>query len=70
MLFAHLKRIVRLDRLRLRGPNGARDKFILVATAQNLQKFATLVPAAPPIPDREGTTPYQLRLPLPHALPE
>ena len=25
MLFAHLKRILRLDRLRLRGPNGARD---------------------------------------------
>jgi transposase-like protein len=24
MLFAHLKRILRLDRLRLRGPNGAR----------------------------------------------
>jgi hypothetical protein len=28
MLFAHLKRILRLDRLRLRGPNGARDEFI------------------------------------------
>ena len=25
ILFAHLKRILRLDRLRLRGPNGARD---------------------------------------------
>ena len=25
MLFAHLKRILKLDRLRLRGPNGARD---------------------------------------------
>jgi hypothetical protein len=25
MLFAHLKRVLRLDRLRLRGPNGARD---------------------------------------------
>jgi transposase len=25
MLFAHLKRILRLDRLRLRGPNGARE---------------------------------------------
>ncbi len=27
ILFAHLKRILRLDRLRLRGPNGARDEF-------------------------------------------
>jgi hypothetical protein len=25
MLFAHLKRILRLDRLRLRGPSGAKD---------------------------------------------
>jgi hypothetical protein len=36
MLFAHLKRILRLDRLRLRGPNGAKDEFLLAATAQNL----------------------------------
>ena len=50
MLFAHLKRILKLDRLRLRGPNGARDEFHLAATAQNLRKLATLVPAAPPIP--------------------
>ncbi len=28
MLFAHLKRILRLDRLRLRGPCGARDDFL------------------------------------------
>ena len=34
MLFAHLKRILKLDRLRLRGPNGARDEFHLAATAQ------------------------------------
>src|SRR5437868_6884618 len=33
MLFAHLKRILRLDRLRLRGPNGARDEFHLAAGA-------------------------------------
>jgi len=44
MLFAHLKRILKLDRLRLRGPNGARDEFILAATAQNLRKMATLIP--------------------------
>jgi hypothetical protein len=34
MLFAHLKRILKLDRLRLRGPNGAKDEFLLAATAQ------------------------------------
>jgi hypothetical protein len=39
MLFAHLKRILKLDRLRLRGPNGARDEFILAATAQNLRSW-------------------------------
>lgn len=44
MLFAHLKRIVKLDRLRLRGPNGARDEFHLAATAQNLRKLAKLIP--------------------------
>src|SRR6516165_6596083 len=44
MLFAHLKRILGLDRLRLRGPNGARDEFLLAATAQNLRKLAKLVP--------------------------
>ncbi len=43
MLFAHLKRILKLDRLRLRGPNGARDEFLLAATAQNLRKLAKLV---------------------------
>ena len=42
MLFAHLKRILQLGRLRLRGPNGARDEFHLAATAQNLRKLAKL----------------------------
>jgi Transposase DDE domain len=38
MLFAHLKRVLKLGRLRLRGPNGARDEFTLAATtAQNLR---------------------------------
>ena len=44
MLFAHLKRILRLGRLRLRGPSGARDEFLLAATVQNLRKLAKLVP--------------------------
>src|SRR3954468_23880802 len=50
MLFAHLKRILKLDRLRLRGPNGARDEFHLAATAQNLRKLAILIPAPVPTP--------------------
>jgi transposase len=50
MLFAHLKRILKLDRLRLRGPNGARDEFHLAATAQNLRKLAKLIPAPALIP--------------------
>jgi len=40
MLFAHLKRILKLGRLRLRGPTGAKDEFLLAATAQNLRKLA------------------------------
>ncbi len=48
MLFAHLKRILRLDRLRLRGPCGAHDEFLLAATAQNLRKLAKLIPPQQP----------------------
>lgn len=44
VLFAHLKRILRLDRLRLRGPCGARNEFLLAATAQNLRKMARIIP--------------------------
>jgi Transposase DDE domain len=48
MLFAHLKRILKLDRLRLRGRSGAQDEFLLAATAQNLRRMAKwLVPRAP-----------------------
>ena len=43
MLFAHLKRILKLDRLRLRGPSGARDEFHLAAAAQNLRRMAKLI---------------------------
>jgi hypothetical protein len=43
MLFAHMKRILKLDRLRLRGLSGARDEVLLVATAQNLRKLAKYV---------------------------
>lgn len=39
VLFAHLKRVLRFDRLRLRGISGARDEFLLAATAQNPRKL-------------------------------
>jgi hypothetical protein len=45
MLFAHLKRILGLGRLRLRGPYGANDEFLLAATAQNLRKLAKIFSA-------------------------
>ena len=48
MLFAHLKRILKLDRLRLRGPSGAQFEFLLAATAQNLRKLAKLIARPPP----------------------
>jgi hypothetical protein len=47
MLFAHLKRILRLGRLRLRGPHAAQDEFTLAAIAQNL-RLAKLVVRPPP----------------------
>jgi Transposase DDE domain len=50
MLFAHLKRILRLGRLRLRGPCGAQDEFTLAAIAQNLRRLAKLVARPPPAP--------------------
>ena len=44
MLFAHLKRILGLNRLRLRGPKGAQNEFTLAAIAQNLRRLAKLKP--------------------------
>src|SRR5215207_2471407 len=50
MLFAHLKRILKMGRMRLRGPCGAQDEFLLAATAQNLRKLAKLVlPTGPQV---------------------
>ena len=48
ILFAHLKRIMKLDRLRLRGLSGAHDEFLLAATAQNLRRLAKLCWKPPP----------------------
>ena len=47
MRFAHLKRILRLGRLRLRGPRGAQDEFTLAAIAQNLRRIAKLINQRP-----------------------
>ena len=48
ILFGHLKRILKLDRLRLRGITGAHDEFILAATAQNLRRMARRLSTGPP----------------------
>jgi transposase len=48
MLFAHMKRILKVDRLRLRGLSGARDEFLLTATAQNLRRMAKVLETGPP----------------------
>ena len=62
MLFAHLKRILRLTRLRLRGPNGASDEFLLAATAQNLRRLARLRPMNAPSPSDGRITPVRTAL--------
>jgi hypothetical protein len=45
----HPKRILRLDRLRLRGPSRAQFEFTLAAIAQNLRRLAKLVVRPPPL---------------------
>jgi transposase len=47
-LFGNMKRVLKLDRLRLRGLSGAHDEFLLAATAQNLRRMARLLPTGPP----------------------
>jgi len=48
MLFAHMKRVLKVDRLRLRGLKGAQDEFLLTATAQNLRRMAKYLGVGPP----------------------
>ncbi len=48
-VFAHLKSILKLDRLRLRGLTGATDDFTLAEIAQNLRRMAKLIGCGPPI---------------------
>src|SRR5262245_50982716 len=45
MLFVRLKRILKLDRLRLRGISGARDEVLMAAAAQNLRRMARVAHA-------------------------
>jgi transposase len=49
MLFAHMKRVLKMDRLRLRGLSGAQDEFLLTATAQNLRRMANYLSTGPPV---------------------
>ncbi len=49
MLFSHMKRILKVDRLRLRGLSGAQGEFLLTATAQNLRRMAKYLGTGPPV---------------------
>jgi hypothetical protein len=49
MRFAHMKRILKLDRLRLRGLSGAKDEVLLTATAQNLRRLVKVLCRPPPL---------------------
>jgi hypothetical protein len=60
MLFAHLKRILKLDRLRLRGLSGVGDEFTLAAAVQNLRRLAKL--ACPPQPFGGQVAPAALKM--------
>ena len=50
VLFAHMKRILKMNRLRLRGLTGAKDEFLLTATVQNLRRMAKYLGTGPPRP--------------------
>ena len=40
--------------MRLRGPSGAKDEFLLAATAQNLRELAKLIPLPAPYSPHEA----------------
>ena len=63
MLFAHLKSILKLDRLRLRGLTGATDEFTLAGIAQDLRHPAELTSQGPPS-DRRGAPAYRKTPPI------
>ena len=70
MRFAHMKRILKLDRLRLRGLSGARDEVLLTATAQNLRRLAKLLCRAPPCRQRQLARPKRRVRPRCPQLPQ
>ena len=47
-LFGEAKRHLAMTRLRLRGPTGARDEFLLTATVQNLKRLVERLAIPPP----------------------
>ncbi len=47
-LFGEAKRHLAMTRLRLRGPTGARDEFLLTATVQNLKRLVERLALPPP----------------------
>ena len=49
MVFAHMKRNLKVERLRLRGLKSANDEFVLTAIAQNLRRLARIF-SPPPLP--------------------
>jgi len=48
MLFAHMTRVLKMDRLRLRGLKGIPDELLLTATTQNLRRMAKYLGTGPP----------------------
>ena len=48
ILFANMKRVLKMDRPRLRGFTGANDEFLLTAAAQNLRRMAQWLGTGPP----------------------
>src|SRR5262249_32382160 len=49
MLFAHMKRILKFDRLRLRGLSGAKDEVLPTPPAQTLRRLPKLLCRPPPL---------------------
>jgi len=49
MRFAHVMRILKLDRLRSRDLSGAKDEVLLTAIAQNLRRLVKFIYRPPPL---------------------
>jgi hypothetical protein len=68
MLFAHLKRILKLGRLRLRGPSGAKDEFLLAAPPKTYGNWRSSSPfrrrSSPHEAQRRGFASLRLQLTL------